>query len=114
MVFSDPGIAAVGLSEEQAREQEIDVATATVKLPEAIARPWLYETDPRGTLGLVADRTRRLLVGVWAVAPLASEWIHAAAIAIGCQIHIDALLGVPAQFPTYAEAYHKGIRQLQL
>jgi pyruvate/2-oxoglutarate dehydrogenase complex dihydrolipoamide dehydrogenase (E3) component len=56
VVFSDPEIAAVGLTEEQARERGIDVATSRVSLPDAIARPWTYERHPRGDLGLVADR----------------------------------------------------------
>src|SRR5919197_4954548 len=73
--FSDPEIAAVGLTAQRAREQGIEVATARVNLPEAIARPWTYEKDPRGELGLVADIRRASLVGAWAVAPLAGEWI---------------------------------------
>lgn len=45
------------------------MTSTEVDLPEAIARPWTYETDPRGTLGLLADRHTKVLVGVWAVAP---------------------------------------------
>lgn len=40
VVFSDPEIAAVGLTETQARERGIDVRAARVALPDAIARPW--------------------------------------------------------------------------
>ncbi len=39
VVFSDPEIAAIGLTEEQARERGIDVATSRISLPDAIARP---------------------------------------------------------------------------
>jgi pyruvate/2-oxoglutarate dehydrogenase complex dihydrolipoamide dehydrogenase (E3) component len=105
VVFADPEIAAVGLSRDQAEEQGIDVATAEVDLPKALARPWTYETDPSGTLGLVADRGRGLLVGAWAVAPLAGEWIHQAALAIRARIPLETLLDTVAQFPTYSEAY---------
>jgi pyruvate/2-oxoglutarate dehydrogenase complex dihydrolipoamide dehydrogenase (E3) component len=58
VVFADPEIAAVGLTEHQAREQGIDIATAPVKLADTIARPWTYEKDPRGELGVLADRKR--------------------------------------------------------
>jgi dihydrolipoamide dehydrogenase len=71
-------------------------------------------SDPRGTLGLLADRGRRVLVGAWAVAPLASEWIHQAALAIRAQIPIDVLLDQVAQFPTYSEAYLNALEQLAL
>ncbi len=114
VVFSDPEIAAVGLSEEEARKRGIDVATATVELANAIARPWTYERDPRGELKLVADRRRRILVGIWVVAPLAGEWIHQAVLAIRAETPIEILLDTVAQFPTYTEAYLKGLEKLDL
>jgi hypothetical protein len=40
-----------------------------VDLVQAIARPYIYEENPRGTLGIVADRERDALVGAWAAAP---------------------------------------------
>ena len=112
VVFSDPEIAAVGLTEEQARERGIDVATARVRLPDAIARPWTYEQDPRGELGLIADRDRDVLVGAWAVAPLAGEWIHQAVLAIKAEIPLAVLRDTVAQFPTFSEAYLKAIESL--
>ncbi len=112
VVFSDPEIAAVGLTEEQAREQGIDVATATVDLVQAIARPYIYEEKPRGTLGIVADRERDVLVGAWAFAPLAAEWIHVAVLAIRARIPLAVLADTIAQFPTYTEGYLSAIRAL--
>lgn len=54
VVFGEPEIAAVGLAD-------------------AIARPWTFEQNPRGTFGLVADGAQNQLLGAYAVAPLASE-----------------------------------------
>ena len=112
VVFSDPEIAAVGLTEEQAREQGIEVVTSHVSLADAIARPWTYEKDPRGDLGLIADRERHVLVGAWAVAPMAGEWIHQAALAIKTQTPLDVLRDTVAQFPTFSEAYLVGLERL--
>ncbi|MGH2743568.1 MAG: dihydrolipoyl dehydrogenase family protein [Thermoleophilaceae bacterium] len=112
VVFSDPEIAAVGLTEQRAREQGIEVATARVSLPDAIARPWTYEKDPRGELGLVADTRRGRLVGAWAVAPLAGEWIHYAALAIKTGTSLDVLRDTVAQFPTFSEAFLKGLEAI--
>ena len=114
VVFADPEIAAAGLTVAQARRRGIDTAAAETDLADAIARPWTYERDPRGALGLLADRGRRVLVGAWAVAPLASEWIHQAALAIRAQIPIDILLDQVAQYPTYSEAYLAALEQLAL
>jgi dihydrolipoamide dehydrogenase len=113
-VFCDPETAAVGLTESQARDAGIDCATVTVKLRDKIARPWTYETDPRGELSVIADRRRKVLVGAWVVAPLAGEWIHYAALAIKAEIPIPVLTDTVAQFPTYTEVYEKALSALEL
>ena len=112
VVFTDPEVAAVGLSEAQARERGLDVVTAEVDLPTAIARPYTYEESPRGTLGIVADPAREVLVGAWTVAPLASEWIHQAALAIRAEVPLSVLRDTVAQFPSYSEAYLSALRAL--
>ncbi|MDP9378202.1 MAG: NAD(P)/FAD-dependent oxidoreductase [Actinomycetota bacterium] len=112
VVFSDPEIAAVGLTERQAHDHGVDVATARVSLPDTIARPWTYEKNPRGDLGLIADRQRQVLVGAWAVAPLAGEWIHQTALAVKAQIPLSVLRDTVAQFPTFSEAVLKGVEAL--
>ena len=112
VVFSDPEIAAVGMTEEQARDQGIAVATARISLADAITRPWTYEKDPRGELGVVADTLRESLVGACAVAPLAGEWIHYAALAIKTGTSLEVLRDTVAQFPTFSEAFLKGLEAL--
>jgi pyruvate/2-oxoglutarate dehydrogenase complex dihydrolipoamide dehydrogenase (E3) component len=114
VVFCDPEVAAVGLTQAAARERGIDFATASVELSEAIARPWTYERDPRGEVGVIADRNRRILIGAWAVGPLAGEWIHYAALAIKTECPLAVLRDTVAQFPTYSEAYLKGIEALEV
>ena len=112
VVFADPEIAAVGLTEREAREQGIEVEAAAVALPESIARPWTYERDPRGDLGVLADRRRGVLIGAWAVAPLTSEWIHYAALAIKTETPLDTLRDTVAQFPTFTEGYLDALEEL--
>ncbi|MGH2774059.1 MAG: dihydrolipoyl dehydrogenase family protein [Actinomycetota bacterium] len=114
VVFCDPEIATVGLTEERARGQGLDVATATIDLAAMLARPITYEQDPRGHLGVVADRATKTLVGAWAVAPLASEWIHEAVLAIRAQLPIDVLIDTVAQFPSYTEGYLLALEKLDL
>jgi dihydrolipoamide dehydrogenase len=114
VIFSDPEIAAVGLTSAAAAGRGIEVTTTEVDLPAVINRPKTYETNPRGNLGLLVDPHRRVLVGAWAVAPLAGEWIHQAALAIRAAVPVDTLLDQVAQFPTYTEAYVYGLEQLNL
>jgi pyruvate/2-oxoglutarate dehydrogenase complex dihydrolipoamide dehydrogenase (E3) component len=114
VVFTDPEVAAVGLTEAQAREQGLDVAAATVELPATIARPSTYEQDPRGELSVLVDRRRRVMVGAWAVSPLASEWIHQAVLAIRAEVPLEVLLDTVAQFPSYSEGYLSALQQLDV
>ncbi len=114
VAFTDPEIAAAGLTEGQAQEQGIDVASATLDMTKALARPWTYEKNPRGRFGLVADRERGVLVGAWAVAPQAGEWIHQASQAIRAEIPIETLRDGVYQFPTFSEAYFTTLQQLDL
>jgi pyruvate/2-oxoglutarate dehydrogenase complex dihydrolipoamide dehydrogenase (E3) component len=114
VVFSDPEVAAVGTGEHTARRAGIDVRTTRLALRDSIARPWTYETDPRGELAVISDRGRRVLIGAWAVGPMASEWIHLAALAIKAEIPIAVLKDTVPQFPTYTEAYQQAFEQLEL
>jgi pyruvate/2-oxoglutarate dehydrogenase complex dihydrolipoamide dehydrogenase (E3) component len=114
VVFSDPEIAATGMAEERARQEGIDVSAVTLDLPQVLARSVTYEKEPRGTLGLVADRNERVLVGAWAVAPLAGEWIHQACWAIRTRTPIDVLLDGVFQFPTFSQGYLYALEQLDL
>jgi len=114
VVFADPEIAAAGLTAAQAAARGLNTAAAEISIPEAADRSWTYERDPRGAAGVLADRDRGVLIGAWAVAPLASEWIHYAALAIRAQIPISVLLDQVAQYPTYTEAWHAALEQLSL
>ncbi len=105
VVFTHPEVAAVGLTEQQARDQGIDVGTGEIQLADNISRPSTFEEDPGGTLGVVIDRGRNVLVGAWAVAPLASEWIHQAVLAVRAEVPVDVLHDTIAQFPSYTEGY---------
>jgi dihydrolipoamide dehydrogenase len=112
VVFTDPEVAAVGLTEAQAREQGIDVIAATIDLPSSIARPYTFQENPTGSFGVVVDREREVLVGAWAVAPLAGEWIHTAVLAIRAEIPVTVLKDTIAQFPSFSEAFGAALRTL--
>lgn len=113
VVFADPEIAAAGLTQQQAEQRGIRTTATELDLSNAIARPWTYEQDPRGHLGLLADTERKVLIGAWAIGPQAGEWIHQASLAIRTQLPLETLLDQVAQFPTYHEAYQAALEKLQ-
>jgi pyruvate/2-oxoglutarate dehydrogenase complex dihydrolipoamide dehydrogenase (E3) component len=112
VVFSDPEVAAVGMTSDQAAAAGIEPVTSHIKLSESIARPWTYETDPRGELCVIADPKGQVLLGAWAVGPLAGEWIHYAALAIKTAAPLSVLKDTVAQFPSYTEAYLNALEAL--
>lgn len=112
VIFTDPEVAAVGLTEAGARERGLDVVSATIDLPSAIARAYTYEERPAGTFGVVVDRSRRVLVGAFAIAPLAGEWIHSAVLAIRAEVSVAVLEQTIAQFPTFSEALGTALRRI--
>jgi len=80
VVFTDPQVASVGLTEAAARAQGIEVKTSTLPLdnvPRALAA-----RDTRGLIKLVADSTTRKLIGAHILAPEGADSIQTAALAI--------------------------------
>jgi dihydrolipoamide dehydrogenase len=61
---------------------------------------------------VVADAGARVVVGAWAVGPLASEWIHPMALAVQGRIPLTTLAESMAQFPSFAEAWPMAAREL--
>jgi dihydrolipoamide dehydrogenase len=110
VIFTDPEVAAVGLTEAQARDAGLDVAVTTLDLPSG----YTYERDPRGEMQLIFDRRERVMVGAWAVAPEAGEWIHEAALAIRARVSFEVLLDTVPQFPSFSEAYLLALLALDL
>jgi pyruvate/2-oxoglutarate dehydrogenase complex dihydrolipoamide dehydrogenase (E3) component len=113
VVFTDPEVAAVGLTREQAEGQGLAVSEGSVDL-ETLVRTGTYGTGYRGAMTVFADRERRVLVGAWAVAPLASEWIGATVMAIKARIPVAMLRDTPMQFPTFGEALSYAVRDLDI
>jgi len=116
VLFTDPQVAATGLTCAQLRAQGLDICTVTVDLAErrrqqGRASPPSYH-PPGERLTLHADRTRGILMGAWAVAPEAGEWIYLAALAIRAAIPLAVVRDMLEQFPAFGDVYLSAIDQL--
>ncbi|MDP9436167.1 MAG: NAD(P)/FAD-dependent oxidoreductase [Actinomycetota bacterium] len=104
VVFTDPEIAAVGLTEQQARAAGLDVKVVTYQTA-SVAGGALVAADPRGKAQLVLDQQRRVVVGATFVGPQVGEMLHAATIAIVGQVPVDTLWHAVPAFPTVSEVW---------
>lgn len=80
VVFTDPQVASVGLTEDEARTKGFEVQTSIlplVYLPRALAA-----RDTRGLIKLVADVKSGVLLGAHVLAPEGADSIQTAALAI--------------------------------
>lgn len=110
VIYTEPAVAGVGMTAQQARDAGLEVLTATMDLSE-LARPSTDGTFA-GLLVLVADRARGVLIGASAIAPRADDWISEATVAIRAQVPLRVLADVVHPFPTFAQAYEVPLRDL--
>jgi dihydrolipoamide dehydrogenase len=104
VVFTDPELAAVGLSEQQARDAGLDVKTVSYDIG-AVAGGALLGNDVRGRAQLVIDQSERVVVGATFVGPTVGEMLHAATIAVVGKVPIDTLWHAVPAFPTVSEVW---------
>lgn len=99
VTFTDPEVAAVGLSEAAARADGRDVEVI-VKEVSATFRGWLHGSAP-GFIKLVADRDSGTLVGATVVGPRAGDVLGMLALAVHAQVSLSALRSMIYAFPTF-------------
>ena len=109
-VYTDPPVAAVGRTCAEAVAAGVDVVTATFD-PGETARA-SSDGSSGGTVVLVADAARRVLVGASLVGPSADEWLGQLTLAVRAAVPLDVLADVVQAFPTYAEALAPPLRDL--
>jgi mercuric reductase len=89
VVFTDPQVASVGLTETAALGRGLRVKTSTIELgyvPRALAA-----RDTRGLIKLVAEATSGKLLGAHIIAPEGADSIQTAALAIKTGLSVDQL-----------------------
>ena len=102
VVFTDPQVAATGLTEQQARERGLNVRVITYPYGASGGGATLGEGID-GECVWVVDEDRRTLVGATFVGPGAGELIHAATIAIVGEVTLDRMWHAVPSFPTVSE-----------
>jgi dihydrolipoamide dehydrogenase len=104
VVFTDPQIASVGLTEKAARDHGIDVRTVSYPLGDVAAASTNGE-GIAGTAHLVIDKPRRVVVGATFTGPDIAELLHAATITVAAAVPLHALWHAVPAFPTISEVW---------
>jgi dihydrolipoamide dehydrogenase len=102
-VYTDPEVAAVGLTEAQAREQYGDENVVTGQFPyAALARASMY-ADRTGFVKTIHETTYGELLGVVVVGLSATELVNAGVIGLDAEATIETVGDSIAAHPTLAE-----------
>jgi pyruvate/2-oxoglutarate dehydrogenase complex dihydrolipoamide dehydrogenase (E3) component len=109
-VFTDPEVAAAGLTPAQAADQGIAVRVASMDLAQT-ARASSDGTGG-GRLQIVADGARGVAVGAAVVGPHAAELITQAGLAIRAEVPLAVWADLVQPFPTYSEAWFPALGEL--
>jgi len=117
VVFTDPQVGTVGLTEQQAQEQDLDVDSRTLDL-ENVPRA-LANFDTRGFIKLVAEKDSGRIVGCQVLAHEGGEIIQTAVLAIRNRMTIQELADQLFPYLTMveglkltAQTFNKDVKQL--
>lgn len=104
VVFSEPEVASVGLTESAAREAGHEVRAVEVPL-DAASGTGIHSDGPAGRAKLVIDTARGTVLGATFVGQDVAELLHAATIAVVGEVRVDRLWHAVPSFPTVSEIW---------
>ncbi|PYC66777.1 pyridine nucleotide-disulfide oxidoreductase [Streptomyces tateyamensis] len=104
VVFTEPEVAAVGLSAEQAERAGHRTEVVDYDLG-SVAGASLQADGYTGRARMVVDQDRRVLLGVTFVGPGAGELLQAATVAITGEVPIERLWHAVPAYPTVSEIW---------
>ncbi len=112
VVYTDPEIASVGITEDIAKERGIEVVTT--KYPLTNNGRYLAESNgERAICKVIADKTTKQLLGVHMVGPHSSEMIAAAAVMIETELTTKDIEELIFPHPAICEVIHDAMFNLK-
>jgi dihydrolipoamide dehydrogenase len=111
-IFTDPGVAAVGLTLAAARERGIDARAYDVDSSGTPGASF-HGRNAVGTSRLVVDVARGVLVGATFTGSEVVEWLHAATIAVAAELPLERLRHAVPVFPARSEIWLRLLERLE-
>lgn len=113
VVFTDPQIAAVGLTAAEATEAGFTTIVVDYNLAH-VAGAALFDDSYKGAARLIVDSERSVIVGATFVGPEVGELLHAATIAIVGEVPLQRLWHAVPSYPTVSEIWLRLLEKLGL
>lgn len=104
VVFADPEIASVGVTSEQARDDDLVIDVVDYDIG-AVAGAIQHHPGYRGRARLLVDPRRRVVVGATFAGAGVAELLHSATIAIVGEVPLERLRHAVPPFPTISEVW---------
>ncbi len=112
VTFTDPEVAAVGLTESQARDQGYRVITGSAPVS-ASSRGWIHKVGNSGLIKLVVDADRGVLVGATSVGPTGGEVLGALSVPVHARVPVAVLDSMIWAYPTFHRGIQDALRDLR-
>ncbi|MBD3236757.1 MAG: FAD-containing oxidoreductase [Candidatus Eisenbacteria bacterium] len=104
VLYTDPELGRIGLTEAQARERFGSRAVRVAQMPAARIARSIESDETRGLLKVVVDREREEILGAAILAPRGGELMSLLQIAMQARLSVPALRDATLAHPTFAEA----------
>jgi pyruvate/2-oxoglutarate dehydrogenase complex dihydrolipoamide dehydrogenase (E3) component len=112
VTFTDPELASVGLTEQQARDRGLRVRVGLSDVARS-ARGWLHGPGTTGMVKVVEDADRGVLVGACVVAPYGGEVLGMLVTAIHGEVPVARLQTMHYAYPTFHRAIEAALKRLR-
>lgn len=104
VIFTDPQIASVGLTEQDAKNLKLGVRAVDHDMS-TLEGAKLHTDGYIGHARIIVDEDRQVIVGATFIGPQVGELLHSATIAIIGQVPLDRLWHAIPAFPTVSEVW---------
>jgi len=111
VTFTDPEIGRVGVTEDEARKQGLDVQVGLTQVPTS-ARGWLHKAGNDGFIKLIEDHGRGVLVGATSAGPWGGEVLSMLVLAVHAAVPVQRLREMIYAFPTFHRAVSDALSEL--
>jgi dihydrolipoamide dehydrogenase len=111
-IFTDPEVATVGMTAQEAAAQGVEVAIS--KAAFLANGKALAQGEAVGFVKVVADKKNHRILGVQIIGPEASDLIAEAALAVKNRLTVEQLTGTIHAHPTLAESFHEAVQSFSI